>query len=78
MTKYNGYYIDHVIFHSKADIDAYNKQQAVERFAKLNRYFADHPTMEACKLCSEQADILHNIFGFTYDEIEAMEIAAIA
>jgi hypothetical protein len=78
MKQYKGYYIDHVYFHSEADIDARIKQQAVEKFAQLNRYFARHSTMEACILCSEQADRLHNIFGFSWEEIEAMEIAAVA
>jgi hypothetical protein len=28
--------------------------------------------------CSEEADRLHNIFGFSYEEIEELEIAAYA
>jgi hypothetical protein len=34
--------------------------------------------MEASLFCSEQADLLHNNFGFSYEEIEAIEIAAYA
>lgn len=78
MTQYKGYYIDRIFFNSKADIDNHIKAQAVEGFKRLHRYFADHPTMEVSIRCSEEADRLHNIFGFSWDEIEAMEIAAIA
>ena len=78
MTHYKGYYIDHINFNGKADIDAHIKQQAVEKFVKLHRYFATHSTMEVSILCSQAADCLHNIFGFSWEEIEAMEIAAVA
>ena len=78
MTQYKGYYIDHIYFHSKAEIDAYIKQQAVEAYQRLIRYFADHSTMAVSIKCSEEADRLHNIFGFSYEEIEAIEIVAYA
>lgn len=78
MTNYKGYYIDHVCFNSKEDIDNFLKEQAVERFIKLNKYFSDHSTMEASILCSDQSLVLHNTFGFSWEEIEAMELAAIA
>ena len=78
MTQYKGYYIDNIYFHSKAEIDNHIKNQAVESFKRLHRYFADHPTMEVSIRCSAEADRLHNIFGFSYEEIEALEIAAVA
>ena len=78
MTQYKGYYIDHIYFHSKAEIDDHIKQQAVEAYQRLIRYFADHSTMAVSIKCSESADRLHNIFGFSYEEIEAIEIAAYA
>ena len=78
MTQYKGYYIDLIRFNSKAEIDAYVKQKAVEEYQRRIRYFADHSTMEASIFCSEQADLLHNNFGFSYEEIEAIEIAAYA
>ena len=76
MTQYKGYYIDHILFQSKAEIDAHIKQKAVEEYQRRIRYFANHSTMEACIFCSEQADLLHNSFGFSYEDIEAIEIAA--
>lgn len=78
MTQYKGYYIDNIYFHSKAEIDNHIKAQAVEGFKRLHRYFAEHPTMEVSIRCSEEAERLHNIFGFGWDEIEALEIAACA
>ena len=69
MTQYKGYYIDHVYFHSKAEIDAHIKQEAVEEYQRRLRYFAHHSTMEASNFCTEQADLLHNNFGFSYEEI---------
>ena len=78
MTQYKGYYIDHIYFNSKAEIDAHIKQKAVEEYQRRIRYFADHSTMEASIFCTEQAALLHNNFGFSYEEIEAIEIAAYA
>ena len=76
MTQYRGYYIDHIYFHSKAEIDAHIKHKAVEEYQRRIKYFSDHSTMEASIFCSEQADLLHNNFGFSYEEIEELEIAA--
>lgn len=78
MTQYKGYYIDHIYFNSKDEIDAYIKREAVEEYQRRIRYFTDHSTIEASIFCSEQADLLHNNFGFSYEEIEAIEIAAYA
>jgi hypothetical protein len=78
MKKYRGYYIDKIVFNNEAEIDAFIKKQEVDRFIKLNNIFASHMTMEASIACSEQADRLHNQFNFSWEEIEAMEIEAIA
>ena len=78
MTQHKCYYIDHIYFNSKDEIDAYIKQKAVEEYQRRIRYFADHSTMEASIFCTEQADLLHNNFDFSYEEIEALEIAAYA
>ena len=75
MAQYKGYYIDHTYFNSKAEIDDYIKQKAVDEYQRRIRYFADHSTIEASIFCSEQADLLHNNFGFSYEEIDAIEIA---
>ena len=78
MTQHKSYYIDHIYFNSKDEIDAYIKQKAVEEYQRRIRYFADHTTVEASIFCTEQADLLHNNFCFSYEEIDAIEIAAYA
>lgn len=77
MTNYSGYYIDGVYFNSKADIDKFVKQQAVEAYKQACGYFSNHPTMEAGVYCSEKAEYLVNNFGYTWEAVEALEIEAI-
>ena len=74
MTQYKGYYIDHIIFNSKADIDNFIKEQAIDRYKMMCRMFADNSTMELSIIMSEHADKLHNEFGMEYNEIENIEI----
>lgn len=74
MTKYKGYYIDHIIFNSKAEIDSHVKEKAIDRYKMMCRMFARDSSMELSILMSEQADRLHNQFGMDYNEIEAIEI----
>ena len=76
MKQYKGYYIDNVIFNSTEDVDNFLKQQAVENFKKLNKFFAERVDFGICQMCNEQAERLHRDFGFTWDEIEQMEIEA--
>jgi hypothetical protein len=75
MTQYKGYYIDHIIFNSKADIDNFRKEQAINRYKMMCEMFARQDAgMELSILMSEQADRLHNEFGMDYNEIENIEI----
>ena len=77
MTQYKGYYIDHIIFNSKADIDNFIKEQAIDRYKMMCRMFArEDAGVELAILMSEQADLLHNKFGLDYNEIEEIEIEA--
>lgn len=78
MMQYKGYYIDHVYFHSKADIDACIRQQAIESYQRLIRYFERHSTLAVNAKLIEEADRLHKVFGLSYEEIEQLEIAACA
>lgn len=74
MKQHKGYYIDHIHFHSEADIDDFVKRQAIDRYKLMCRRFAECSSMELSILMSEQADKLHNQFGMDYNEIEALEI----
>lgn len=76
MRQYKGYYIDHVIFNSKEDIDIFLKNQAVEAFKRACRYFAQTHSLEASMYEDEKAEVLHNSFGFDWETIEQMEIEA--
>lgn len=73
MKQYKGYCIDNIYFHSESEIDDFIKQQEVKRFINFNKSFASNPTLEASVVCAEQADRLHNLFGFSYEELEAIE-----
>ena len=74
VTKYRNYYIDGVFFHSKAEIDAHIKQQDIEQFKKLHRMFAEKPDIAMGIICDKQAERLHDVHGFEWDEIEQLEI----
>ena len=78
MKNYKGYYIDKIIFNSEAEIDKFLEDQAVLKFKQLNKYFAEYASMEAAQVCEEQAQILHNKFGYSWARIEQLEIEAIA
>ena len=45
MKKYRGYYIDHVIFHSEADIDSHIKNHAIEQYQMMCRMFLNMEKM---------------------------------
>jgi hypothetical protein len=74
MKQYKGYYIDHIYFNSKEEIDEFVKSQAIDSYCKSVEYFANHPSMEASSLVSDKAERLVNEFGFSWEEVEAIEI----
>ena len=77
MMKYRGYYIDHVVFRTKSDIDAFVKDQAIKHYKTLCKMSSKNPSMELCAMMRPVAHNLHDEFGLSYDEIEAIEIEAI-
>ena len=74
MRKYKGYYIDGVVFKTEKEIDDFHRKNAVESFRKSVEYFAKHPTMEASIYSGERAENLVKNYGYTYNEVEAIEI----
>ena len=76
MTKYRGYYIDHVIFNSKAEIDEYLKQSAINTYKAACKWFAEQPCLEAAQYAADRAEALHTAHGLTWSEIEEIEIEA--
>lgn len=75
MTQYKGYYIDHVVFNSKADIDNFIKKQTLERYIRECKRFAEKPSMELSKIMDETAAHLRK-YGYTWEQIEQIEIKA--
>ena len=71
--KYKGYYIDKVTFNSKAEIDAFIKDQAVETFKKAIRMFIKHPDMAHSNYAMDKARALNKLHGFTWEEREKIE-----
>lgn len=72
MKQYRGYYIDHMVFNTKADIDAFIRKQMVEHYKMLCEEFEAHSTMAASMVQSEYAQYMV-ANGFTWDEVEAIE-----
>lgn len=74
MKKYKGYYIDGIIFHNEAEIDAFHRQSAINSYRLAVELFALHPTMECSLYAEERADRLHDIYGMDWSKIEAIEL----
>lgn len=79
MNRYRGYYIDHVVFNSREDID---KQVKKDRIRKLEKYTAmlDSPrysSAEIMTIMSYMMDVerlLVSEDGLTWEDIEQLEI----
>lgn len=74
MIKYRGYYIDGFHFHSKEEIDAFIKEQAIDRYKSYCRLFSRCPTMEASIVITAHEDWMHKHCGMSYAEIEDIQI----
>ena len=78
MKQYKGYYIDKVIFHNEKEIDHFIKSETIKKYQQLCKMFADDACMELINMMIPFSDRLHREFGLSYDEIEQLEIEAIA
>lgn len=74
MRKYKGYYIDKVIFNNESDIDEFIKSQAIRAYKQAIEMFVNRHTMANSMYCDEKAEILVNQFGFTWEQVEELEI----
>lgn len=75
MMKYRGYYIDGSCFKSKKEIDEFLREQAINSFKVAVELFCKYHSMEASIYEDEKAEVLVKQFGFTYGEVEELEIA---
>lgn len=79
MIKYRGYYIDHVVFNSKKDIDEHCKNELIAGIKKYiemmfsSRYSASEK-MTLSQWVSDREKQLHDEFGMSWEEIEELEI----
>ena len=78
MKEYKGYYIDGIFFNSEEEIDKHIMDKAVERHTSLAELFATAPSFALSKAMDDSADRLHLLFGLSYEDIEDIEIAAMA
>lgn len=78
MKQYRGLYIDHIYYHSEADIDEAIKQREINNYKMRCENFAIHRTIEASLYADEQAEKLHDKFGISWKELERIEIEAYA
>ena len=76
MRQYKGYYIDNVIFHNEEEINSFLEKQAVNAYKMACELFASNSTMANSIYCNERAEILVNQFGYTWEQVEALEIEA--
>jgi len=74
MKQYKGYYIDKVIFNNEQEIDDFIKSEAINAYKKAVELFVQHSTMENSIYCDERAEVLVNQYGFTWEQVEEMEI----
>lgn len=73
MKKYRGYYIDHVVFDSEADIDDFIRYQAVKAYTIAVEAMIKRLSMESVAYAHEKAEILVNEHGFTWEKVEQIE-----
>ena len=78
MKQYKGLYIDGTIFTCKADIDSFLKEKAIEAYKNAVWAFCKESTMEASMMADQKAAYLNTQFGMDWDEIEAIELEAMA
>lgn len=74
MRQYKGYYIDKVIFNNEQEIDEFLKQQAIRAYKIAVEVFVLDSNMEASEYVDQKAQRLVNEFGFTWEQVEELEI----
>jgi hypothetical protein len=76
MKQYKGLYIDHVTFHSEAEVDTFLKDQDIKKYKQLCLWFAQKPDLGLSIACNEKAEYLNRVYDMDWDELEAIETEA--
>lgn len=74
MRNYKGYYIDKVIFNNEAEIDAFLEKQAVDAYKMAVTLFVECSNIGNSITCDEKAERLVREFGYTWEQVEEIEI----
>lgn len=75
MKQYKGLYIDNVIFHNEQEIEEHLKQQALKSYRIAVELFMHNVSIEYSMHVEETAAVLVNNFGYSWEEIEELEIS---
>lgn len=83
MRYYKGYMIDpnniYGGFANKAEIDAHIRRMAINHYTKLLKLMYNYTDPDMVMIANSQAvdymNYMHDQIGFTYDEIEEIEIS---
>lgn len=65
-------------FKNYEEMNEWNKKGHIEEYKKLAEMFNKKATMELSSMMSDRAEVLHNRFNMSWEEIEALELEAIA
>lgn len=71
--QYKGMYIGQGCFNSKEEIDRFLESQAVYAYKIACEIFMKDKDYEAAAYADEKAERLVNQFGYTWEQIEAIE-----
>lgn len=74
MKQYKGYYIDNVIFNNESEIDKHIENKAVEAYMIAVKLFMKECNIEYSMYVNEKAENLVNNFGYTWEQVEELEI----
>ena len=75
MKAYKGYYIDGVVFNSKQDIDNFLKEWAIKDYKMAVEMFVNCANLANSLWASEKAERLVKYHGFTWEQVEDIEIS---
>lgn len=83
MKRYKGYYIDGVVFNSKADIDNMIKEETIKKIRMFHdmlfKFEKRYTVPEQLKICEEisiREKRLHDEYGMSWEDIEEIPFTA--
>ena len=60
-------------FETVEELETHNKQLKIAEYIKLNKMFNEHHSMEISSMMSDLALTLVDLFGMSWEEVEALE-----